>query len=36
MTEDVTLAKDGKTITVKQHHIAKTGAFDEVIVFTRL
>jgi hypothetical protein len=36
MTEDVTLAKDGKTITVKQHHTAKAGAYDDVIVFTRL
>lgn len=36
MTEDVTLARDGKTITVKQHHQSKAGAYDEVIVFTRL
>lgn len=35
-TEDVTLAKDGKTITVKQHHTTKAGAYDDLIVFTRL
>jgi hypothetical protein len=34
-TEDVTLSKDGKTITVTQHHKSKDGNYDEVIVFTR-
>ena len=35
MTEDVTLSKDGKTITVKQHYSSKAGSYDDVIVFTR-
>jgi hypothetical protein len=34
-TEDVTLSKDGKTITVTQHHKTKEGNFDDVIVFTK-
>lgn len=34
-TEDVTLSKDGKTITVTQHHKTTGGNFDEVIVFTK-
>jgi hypothetical protein len=34
-TEDVTLAKDGKTITVKQHHKATAGEYDDVIVFAK-
>lgn len=34
-TESVTLSKDNKTITVKQHHIVKTGNYDDVIVFTK-
>jgi hypothetical protein len=35
-TEDVTLAKDGKTITVKQHHKTKAGPYDDVIVFNKI
>ena len=34
-TEDLRLAPDGKTITVKQHHKTKDGAYDDVIVFVR-
>lgn len=34
-TEDLTLSRDGKTITVKQHHTTKDGAYDDVIVFVR-
>lgn len=34
-TEDVTLAKNGKTITVKQHHKTKDGEYDDVIVFAK-
>lgn len=35
MTEDVTLAKNGKTITVKQHHKTKDGEYDDIIVFSK-
>jgi hypothetical protein len=34
-TEDVTLAKDGKTIKVTQHFKTKDGAFDDVVVFAK-
>lgn len=34
-TEEVTLAKNGKTITDKQHHKTKDGEYDDVIVFTK-
>ncbi|HEX4603557.1 MAG TPA: hypothetical protein VH724_06145 [Candidatus Angelobacter sp.] len=34
-TESVTLSKDGKTIIVKQHHKAKAGEYNDVIVFTK-
>ena len=34
-TETVTLSKDGKTITVKQHHKTKDGEYDDSIVFTK-
>jgi hypothetical protein len=34
-TEEGTVSKDGKTLTVTQHHKTKEGNFDDVIVFTR-
>jgi hypothetical protein len=34
-TEEGTVSKDGKTITVTQHHKTKDGNYDDVIVFTR-
>jgi hypothetical protein len=34
-TEEATVSKDGKTMTVTQHHKTKDGNFDDVIVFTR-
>jgi hypothetical protein len=35
MTEDVTLSKDGKTITVTQHYKTKSGNFEDIVVFTK-
>jgi hypothetical protein len=33
--EEGVLSKDGKTITVTQHHKTKAGNYDDVIVFTK-
>jgi hypothetical protein len=33
--EEVTLSKNGKTITVNQHHKTKDGNYDDVIVFNK-
>lgn len=35
-TESATVSNDGKTLTVKQHHVAKDGEYDDVIVFHRI
>jgi hypothetical protein len=35
-TENATVAKDGKTLTVKQHHTTKAGEFDEVFIFHKI